>query len=76
MSCICHNPSSSLMPRSVCLELPGLSSKEVSRLAGLLEEEGVAYDIKSYRDAPAGLRYTSVYDEASAAGDRRSVQVV
>ena len=26
------------------------------RLAGLLEEEGVAYDVASYRDAPPGLR--------------------
>jgi phosphoserine aminotransferase len=28
----------------------------VKRLAAALEKEGVAYDIDSYRDAPAGLR--------------------
>ena len=26
------------------------------KLAGVLEKEGVAYDIAGYRDAPAGLR--------------------
>ena len=38
---------------SVCLTVGGADPK---RMAELLEEEGVAYDIASYRDAPPGLR--------------------
>jgi phosphoserine aminotransferase len=34
---------------SICLKAP-------KQIAALLEQEGVAYDIASYRDAPAGLR--------------------
>ena len=38
---------------SVCLTVAGADPK---RIAKLLEEEGVAFDIASYRDAPPGLR--------------------
>ena len=38
---------------SVCLTVEGSDPK---RMAKLLEEEGAAYDIASYRDAPPGLR--------------------
>jgi phosphoserine aminotransferase len=38
---------------SVCLTVAGADPK---RMAKLLEEEGVAFDIASYRDAPTGLR--------------------
>jgi phosphoserine aminotransferase len=40
---------------SVCLTLK-LSADQVKQLAKLLENEGVAYDILAYKDAPAGLR--------------------
>jgi phosphoserine aminotransferase len=40
---------------SVCLELD-LPADKVKQLAALLEDEAVAYDIGSYRDAPPGLR--------------------
>lgn len=52
-------------PTSVCLVpadpvICGLEHKAQTaffkKLAGLLEKEGVAYDIGSYRDAPPGLR--------------------
>lgn len=51
-------------PTSVCLRLAGagaaLAPEQqaawLKRLVAVLEEEGVAYDIGSYRDAPPGLR--------------------
>ena len=41
---------------SVCLTVDGANSEFVKRFAKLLETEGAAYDIASYRDAPPGLR--------------------
>ncbi|MFZ5609275.1 MAG: phosphoserine transaminase [Pseudomonadota bacterium] len=52
-------------PTSVCLKIvdpwfAGLAAERqgaaVKRLAALLEDKGVAYDIAGYRDAPPGLR--------------------
>lgn len=40
---------------SVCLTLD-LESSKVKELEKMLEKEGVAFDINSYRDAPPGLR--------------------
>jgi len=41
---------------SVCLKLD-LSDAKIKEIIALLEEEGAAYDIAPYRDAPAGLRF-------------------
>ena len=41
---------------SVCLVVKDLSKPEVAVMLKMLDRNGVAYDIASYRDAPAGLR--------------------
>lgn len=41
---------------SVCLLIDDLSKDEVTQMQALLEREQVAFDIGSYRDAPAGFR--------------------
>jgi phosphoserine aminotransferase len=41
---------------SVCLTVDGANNDFIKRFAKLLEQEGAAYDIASYRDAPPGLR--------------------
>jgi phosphoserine aminotransferase len=41
---------------SVCLTVEGADEDYIKRFAGLLDAEGVAYDIAGYRDAPPGLR--------------------
>ncbi|HVF37287.1 MAG TPA: phosphoserine transaminase [Sphingomicrobium sp.] len=41
---------------SVCLTIDGADQDFVRRFAELLEAEGAAFDIASYRDAPPGLR--------------------
>ena len=41
---------------SVCLTAAGADEGRIKKIARLLEEEGVAFDIAGYRDAPPGLR--------------------
>jgi phosphoserine aminotransferase len=41
---------------SVCLTVEGADADLIKKFAKLLEEQGAAYDIAGYRDAPAGLR--------------------
>jgi phosphoserine aminotransferase len=41
---------------SVCLTIEGADADFIKKFTGLLEAEGAAYDIASYRDAPPGLR--------------------
>ncbi|PEQ12026.1 phosphoserine aminotransferase [Novosphingobium sp. PC22D] len=41
---------------SVCLTVEGADADFIKKMAKLLEDEGAAYDVAGYRDAPAGLR--------------------
>ncbi|NJC05285.1 phosphoserine aminotransferase [Sphingomonas kaistensis] len=41
---------------SVCLTVEGADEARIKKMAALLEEQGVAFDIAGYRDAPPGLR--------------------
>jgi len=41
---------------SVCLTVEGADADLIKTFAKLLEEQGAAYDIAGYRDAPPGLR--------------------
>jgi len=41
---------------SVCLTVAGADADFIKRMTSVLELEGAAYDIASYRDAPPGLR--------------------
>jgi len=41
---------------SVCLVVNDLSATQVKAMAGMLEKEGVAYDVGAYRSAPPGFR--------------------
>jgi phosphoserine aminotransferase len=47
--------TATLSNTSVCLELK-LTKEQVKKFVTLLQNEGVAYDIGAYRDAPDGLR--------------------
>jgi len=41
---------------SVCLTVEGADEAFIKAMAGALEQEGAAYDVAGYRDAPPGLR--------------------
>jgi phosphoserine aminotransferase len=55
LSHLAQNPASR-SKTSVCLTVDGADNDLIKRFAKLLEAEGAAYDIASYRDAPPGLR--------------------
>jgi len=40
-----------------------LSAEKIKQLTKLLAQEGVAYDIDSYRDAPVGLRSECLFPQ-------------
>jgi hypothetical protein len=46
---------------SVCLVFDKLNEFQVKSMINLLEKEGVAYDIASYRDAPYGVTILYIY---------------
>lgn len=52
---LAHDPNAR-SNTSVCLRLRGLSEGFAKELVTLLDQEGAAFDIGSYRDAPEGLR--------------------
>jgi phosphoserine aminotransferase len=52
---LAHDPATR-SPTSICLTLPNADPATPKRIAALLEQENVAYDIAAYRDAPPGLR--------------------
>jgi phosphoserine aminotransferase len=47
---------SSRSKTSVCLTVAGADDARVKKMAALLEEQGAAFDVAGYRDAPPGLR--------------------
>jgi phosphoserine aminotransferase len=47
---------SSRSKTSVCLTVAGADDARIKKMAALLEEQGAAFDVAGYRDAPPGLR--------------------
>ncbi len=52
---LCADPASR-SPTSICLVLNDADPGLAKRMAALLDQEGIAYDIAAHRDAPPGLR--------------------
>jgi phosphoserine aminotransferase len=52
---LCADPATR-SKTSVCLTVEGADADFIKAFARLLEDEGAAYDIAGYRDAPPGLR--------------------